>query len=105
MDEVKKNKKNTIGTYYTTIQCLQKHYRPDGAVIKMIQNQCSSYSSASSHQTTDSINERFPRTRRSTRKKFPHHDNFSTRNERKTQGAGDRVLALRANLGSDFERP
>jgi len=49
---------------------LQKHYRPDGEVIKEIQSQCSSYSSASSHQTTDSINERFPRTQRSTWNNF-----------------------------------
>jgi len=60
----------TTDVIYTTIQCLQKHYGPDCKVIKEIQSQSSSHSSASSHQTIDSINERFSRAQRSTRKNF-----------------------------------
>ena len=64
---------DTTDAMYTTIQCLQKRYRPLGEIIKEIQSHfnisCPVFITFVCI-TTDSINERCPCTQRSAQKNF-----------------------------------
>jgi len=59
---------------YTTIQCLQKHYRPVGEIIEEIQSRidisCCPMFITTISITIANINERFPCTERSAQKNF-----------------------------------